>query len=77
MLIGLVTDHVPKEIRKFMGNKIIKVNLFRIQAYNSVMSGYFCIGFIGFRLKQDQQILPTYFSKQLKKIDAIILEYSQ
>ena len=53
MLIGLVTDHVPKEIRKFMGNKIIKVNLFRIQAYNSVMSGYFCIGFIGFRLKQD------------------------
>ena len=28
-------------------NKNIKTNIFRIQAYDSVMCGYFCIGCIG------------------------------
>ena len=41
-------EHVPKEIKKFIGNKDIKINIFRIQAYNSIMCGYFCIGFIDF-----------------------------
>ena len=41
-------EHVPKEIKRFIGNKIIKTNIFRIQAYNSIMCGYFCIGFINF-----------------------------
>ena len=26
-------------------------NIYRIQAYNSIMCGYFCIGFIDFMLK--------------------------
>ena len=39
-------EHIPKEIKKFIGNKIIQTNIFRIQAYNSVICGYFCIGFI-------------------------------
>ena len=26
-------------------------NIYRIQAYDSIMSGYFCIGFIDFMLK--------------------------
>ena len=40
--------HIPKEIEKFINNKNIITNIFRIQAYDSVMCGYFCIGFINF-----------------------------
>ena len=43
-------EHIPKEIRTFIGNKNIKTNIFRIQAYDSIMYGYFCIGFIDFML---------------------------
>ena len=43
-------EHVPIEIKEFIGNKNIIVNFFRVQANNSVMSGYFCIGFIDFML---------------------------
>ena len=34
-------EHVPKEIKKFIGQKNMKTNIFRIQAYNSIMCGYF------------------------------------
>ena len=40
--------HIPEEIKKFIGNKNIKANIYRVQATNSVMCGYFCIGFIDF-----------------------------
>ena len=41
-------EHIPKEIMKFIGNKNIITNIFRIQAYDSIMCGYFCIEFINF-----------------------------
>ena len=41
-------EHIPKEIMKFIGNKKIITNVYRIQAYDSIMCGYFCIGFINF-----------------------------
>ena len=41
-------EQIPKEIRTFISNKNIKTNIFRIQAYDSIMCGYFCIGFIDF-----------------------------
>ena len=42
-------EHIPKEIIKFIGNnKKIITNINRIQAYDSIMCGYFCIGFINF-----------------------------
>ena len=44
-------EHIPKEIRTFINNKNIKTNIFRIQAYDSVMCRYFCIGFIDFMFK--------------------------
>ena len=44
-------EHVPKEIKTFINNKSIKTNIFRIQAYNSIMDGYFCIDFIDFMFK--------------------------
>ena len=43
-------EHIPKEIKEFIGNKNIKANIYRIQANDSVMCGYFCIGFIDFML---------------------------
>ena len=44
-------EHIPKKIKKFIGNKNIITNIYRIQAYHSIMCGYFCIGFIDFILK--------------------------
>ena len=44
-------EHIPKEIRKFIGNINLIINIYRIQAYDSIMRGYFCIGFIDFMLK--------------------------
>ena len=43
-------EHVPEEIEEFIGNKNIIANIFRVQASNSVLRGYFCIGFIDFML---------------------------
>ena len=43
-------EHIPKEIRTFIRNKNIKANICRIQAYDSIICGYFCIGFIDFML---------------------------
>ena len=44
-------EYIPKEIKKFSNNKNIIANIFRIQAYYSVMCGYFCIGFIDFMFR--------------------------
>ena len=44
-------EHIPKEIRTFIGNKNIKINILRTQAYDSTMCGYFGIGFIDFMLE--------------------------
>ena len=34
-------EDIPKEIEKIIGNKNIIANIFRIQAYDAVMCGYF------------------------------------
>ena len=44
-------EHILKEIRKFIENKNIISNAYRIQAYDSIMCGYFCVGFIDLMLK--------------------------
>ena len=43
-------EHVPEEIKEFIENKNIKGNVFRVQGNDSIMCGYFCIGFIDFVL---------------------------
>ena len=43
-------EHIPKEINKFIHNDI-KSNIFKIQAYDSIMCGYFCIEYINYMLK--------------------------
>ena len=43
-------EYIPEIIKEFIGNKNIKANIFRVQENNSIMCGYFCIGFIDFML---------------------------
>ena len=43
-------EYISKEIKKFIGNKKIQTNIFRIQAYDSIMCGYFSSVFIDFML---------------------------
>ena len=43
-------EHIPKEVRKFIGNVDIITNIYRIQAYNSIMSRFICIAFIDLML---------------------------
>ena len=38
-------EHIPKKITKFIGNKDIITNIYRIQACDSIMCGYICPGF--------------------------------
>ena len=40
---GFEVGDIPKEIRKFIGNKNIITTIYRIQAYDSVMCEYFCM----------------------------------
>ena len=45
-------EHIPQQIKKFINRSLsINTNIFRIQAYNSIMCEYFCIGFIHFILE--------------------------
>ena len=44
-------EHIPKQIQKFIRNKNIITNIYKIQAHDSIMCGYFCIGFVDFKLK--------------------------
>ena len=46
-------EHIPKEIKRFIGNGKIETNIFRVPAYDSIMCRYFCIGFIDFVLKDE------------------------
>ena len=67
-------EHIPKEIIKFIGNNDIKSNIFRIQAYNSIMCGYFCIEFINYMLKGKTVLDYTnlFSPNDFKKNDQVI-----
>ena len=58
-------------------NKNIIANIFRIEAYDSIMCGYFCIGFIDFMLagKKLTDYTNLFSPHDLKKNDNIILNY--
>ena len=70
-------EHIPEEIKKFIGNKNIKANIFRVQANNSIMCGYFCIGFIDFMLAGRILIDYTnlFSSYDFDENDQIIISY--
>ena len=70
-------ERIPKEIIKFIGNKNIKRNIFRIQAYDSIMCGYFCIEFIDFMFKGKTltEYINLFSPNNFKKNDDIIMSY--
>ena len=39
-------EHISKETEIFIGNKNIITNIYRIQIYNLIICGHFCIGYI-------------------------------
>ena len=74
-------EHIPKEINKFIKKPSslkrtarIKRNIFRIQAYDSIMCGYFCIEFINYMLKGKTLLDYTNLSSSndFKKNDQVI-----
>ena len=70
-------EHIPKEIKTFISSKNIKTNIFRIQAYDSIMCGYFCIGLTDFMLarKTLNEFTNLFSPNSFKKNDDIILNY--
>ena len=77
---SLGVEHISQEIRTFISNKNIKTNIFRIQAYDSIMCRYLCLGCINFMLAGKTLIeftnLFNIFSiNNFKKNDDIILKY--
>ena len=63
-------EHIPNEIKTSINRSLsITTNIFRIQAYDSIMCGYFCIGFIDFMLARK---ILTEFTNLLNDI---ILNY--
>ena len=82
-------EHIPEEINKCIrskelrakalgsavgNNKKIKANIFRIQAYDSIMCGYFCIEFINYMLKSKTLLDYTnlFSPNDFKKNDRVI-----
>ena len=70
-------EHVPEEIKEFIGNKNIKANIFRVQSNDSIMCRYFCIGFIDFMLagKKLTDFTGMFSPYDFEKNDSIILRY--
>ena len=79
-------EHIPQEIMKFVTStsfglgfhrKKIITNIYRIQAYDSIMCGYFCIEFINFMFngKSLTDYTNLFTPNDFNKNDGIILKY--
>ena len=70
-------EHIPEEIKEFIGNRNINANIFRVQANNSVMCGYFCIRFIDFMLadKKLNDFTNMFSPYDFDKNNSITLSY--
>ena len=73
---GFRVEHIPKEVKQFIGNKNIKTNIFKIEAYDSIMCRYFCTGFIDFMFagKTLTNYTILFSPNNLKKSDDVILK---
>ena len=85
LLISFGVEHIPKEIKTFINrtsfsvshNESITTNIFRVQAYDLVMCGYFCIGFFDFMLagKTLTEYTNLFSTNNFMKNDDIILNH--
>ena len=53
-------EHIPKGIRNIIGSNSVIANIYRIQACDSILCGYFCIVFIVFMLKEYKTLNRAY-----------------
>ena len=72
-------EHIPKAIKKLIANKNIITNTYRLQEYNSIISEYFCIGFIDFMLKGKSLLdnANLFSPNNYERNDKILLKYFQ
>ena len=72
-------EHILKELEKFISNKNIATNNYRIQANDSTMCGYFCITFIDLILRGESLLDYTklFSFNKYEKNDETILKYFQ
>ena len=77
LICSFGVEHIPKEIMKFTDRKKIITNIYRMQTYDSIMCGYFCIGFINFMFndKSLTDYTNLFSPNNFKKKDDIILNY--
>ena len=70
-------EHIPKEVKKFIGNRNIISNIYRIQNYALIMCDYFCVGFIDYMFKRKSltDYANLFSPNNFKKNDDIILNY--
>ena len=65
-------EHIPNEFKKFVGNKNVLTNIYRIQAYDLIICVYFRIRFIDFILNRKSLLdytslfSPDYYEKNDK-----------
>ena len=71
MIVSELLESIPKEIRKFIRNKNIATNIYRLQAYDLIKCRYVCIGFINFMLKSKSLLDDAHLSSptEYKKND--------
>ena len=55
---SFLIEYIQEEIKKILGKKSISTNTYRIQAYDSIKCGNFCLGLIAFMM--DSKILLDY-----------------
>ena len=72
-------EHIPEEIKKFIGNKSIISNIYRMQACDSIIWGYFCIPLIEFMVKGKKLLYYTnlFSPSEYEQNNKIILKYIQ
>ena len=76
ILIVLLLNIFLNKLKDLLDKNTI-TNIFRTEADNSIMCGYFCIGFIGFMFAGESLIdFTSLFSPyDFKKNDKIVLTY--
>ena len=73
-------EYLPNEIKQFSGSKEVTSNILRLQAYDSIMCGYFCLAFIDFMfaaktlLQFTNMFLPHEFEKNDKIVEKMFTQ---
>ena len=75
--MDLVLNIFLKKLTNFIENKTIIANIFRVEANDSVMCGYFCIGFIDFMVagKKLTDLTSLFSPYDFEINDDLILSY--